>query len=129
MTVIIQTHQNLARFFLLNAIGTSLSFWVFTIVRETGEAIARTDVEIIGNVSMQSGNSALPVNESFFKEYFDCGKNNPITNIHRQFTPYLYPFVIEYCILTVSVCYNILANINHCTNERAIEGKLNTLFR
>lgn len=48
MNVVINAHQSLARFCLMHAIGTSLAFWVFTIVRETADAIARSDAEKYG---------------------------------------------------------------------------------
>lgn len=48
MNVVINVHQGLARFCLMHAIGTSLSFWVFTIIRETTDAIAKSDVKQYG---------------------------------------------------------------------------------
>lgn len=45
MNVIINVHRSYARLFLMHAIGTSLAFWVFTIVRETADAIARADAD------------------------------------------------------------------------------------
>lgn len=49
--------------------------------------------------------------------YDDCGKSNALNAIHRQFAPYLYPFVIEYCILVVGVCCKIYENIDHCPRK------------
>lgn len=43
MNVIINEYRGLARVLLMHAIGTSLAFWVFTIVRETADAIALSD--------------------------------------------------------------------------------------
>lgn len=48
MNVVINVHQDLARFCLMHAIGTSLTFWVFTIIRETTDAIAKFDVKQYG---------------------------------------------------------------------------------
>lgn len=48
MNVVINVHKCLARFCLMHAIGTSLSFWVFTIIRETTDAIAKSDVKQFG---------------------------------------------------------------------------------
>lgn len=39
INVIINEYRELARFFLMHAIGTSLSVWIWTIVRETTDAI------------------------------------------------------------------------------------------
>lgn len=43
MNVIINEYRGLSRILLMHAIGTSLAFWVFTIVRETADAIALSD--------------------------------------------------------------------------------------
>lgn len=37
--IIINTYRGFARFMLMHAIGTSLAFWIYTIVRETQDAI------------------------------------------------------------------------------------------
>lgn len=39
MNVIINEYRGISRIMLMHAIGTSLAFWVFTIVRETSDAI------------------------------------------------------------------------------------------
>lgn len=48
MNVIINVNQSVARIFLLHAIGTSLTLWVFSIIRETVDAIAESDAETAG---------------------------------------------------------------------------------
>lgn len=68
-------------------------------------------------------------NETFDFVYNDCGKSNVFHAINRQFAPYLYPFVIEYCILMVAMCCHLYENIGHCTqklqsNERKYYHKL-----
>lgn len=50
MNVVINVNQNLARIFTMHAIGTSLAMWVFTIIRETADAIARIDAENSGKI-------------------------------------------------------------------------------
>lgn len=40
MNVVINANQNLARIFLMHAIGTSLALWIYTIIQETAHAIA-----------------------------------------------------------------------------------------
>lgn len=56
-------------------------------------------------------------NETFEFVYNDCGKSNALNAVHRQFAPYLYPFVIEYCILVVGIWYKIYTNINDCPSK------------
>lgn len=36
-----------------------------------------------------------------------------------MFSPYLYPFVIEFCILIVGIFYMMWANINQCPKKKA----------
>ncbi|XP_031634148.1 proton channel OtopLc-like [Contarinia nasturtii] len=111
MNVVINVNENVARIFLMHSVGTSLSLWVFTIIRETADAIAESDAE---NYAMFR--VARP-NETFEFVYNDCGKSNALNAVHRQFAPYLYPFVIEYCILIVGIWCKIYANINHCPRK------------
>lgn len=63
-------------------------------------------------------------NKTFDFVYNDCGKSNGLNAINRQFAPYLYPFVIEYCILVVAICCKLYENVGHCTEKQpALEGK------
>lgn len=48
MNVAINVNSNVARICLMHSIGTSLTMWVFTIIRETADAIAQTDAENYG---------------------------------------------------------------------------------
>lgn len=50
MNVIINVNENVARIFLMHAVGTSLSLWMFTIIRETADAIAELDAENYGKM-------------------------------------------------------------------------------
>lgn len=47
----------------------------------------------------------------------DCAKFNALNTIHQRFSPYLYPFIIEYCILVVGIWYMMWANINRCPRK------------
>ncbi|XP_055296860.1 proton channel OtopLc-like isoform X2 [Sitodiplosis mosellana] len=111
MNVVINVNQNVARIFIMHAIGTSLALWVFTIIRETADAIAKSDAEISAMFRV-----AQP-NESFDFVYNDCGKSNALNAVHRQFAPYLYPFVIEYCILLVGIWCKIYLSMNQCPRK------------
>lgn len=53
-------------------------------------------------------------NETLIYVYHDCGKSVALNAINRQFSPYLYPFIIEYCILVSGIWYNMYANIHQC---------------
>lgn len=135
MNVVINVNQNLARIFIMHAIGTSLALWVFTIIRETADAIAESDAENSGKISksnqdfikfsfkrkcifqLTAMSRVTQPNETFEFVYNDCGKSNALNAVHREFAPYLYPFVIEYCILVVGIWCKIYANINHCPEK------------
>lgn len=135
MNVVVNVNQNLARIFILHAIGTSLALWVFTIIRETADAIAKSDAERSGKMAQRNQDfikfslkrkcvfqftaksRIARENETFEFVYNDCGKSNALNAVHRQFAPYLYPFVIEYCILVVGIWCKIYANINHCPRK------------
>lgn len=62
------------------------------------------------------------LNETFDFVYNDCGKSNALNAINRQFAPYLYPFVIEYCILVVATCCKVYENIGHCKRKQQSFG-------
>lgn len=61
----------------------------------------------------------------FVHSIFDdeCRGYNTLNTIHQQFSPYLYPFIIEFCILIVGIWYMIWANINKCPKKIAAHDK------
>lgn len=99
--VIINKGRGVARFFLMHAIGTSLAFWVYTIVRETVDAIR------LKYMYKETKNGTMDTLETFIRmslltqdgEVIECPAPDVLNTIYRQFSPYLYPFVIEFCIL------------------------------
>lgn len=106
MNVIINEYRGLARFFLMHAIGTALAMWIYTIVRETTGAISIAE-EYEGETDY---------NPSI------CQGPYTLNYIHRNISPYLYPFIIEFCILIVGIWYMIWANINHCPKKLSAPG-------
>lgn len=52
----------------------------------------------------------------------DCPGQEDLNTIYRNFAPYLYPFIIEFCILIVGIFYMIWANINHCPKKLSASG-------
>lgn len=48
---------------------------------------------------------------------FDCPGHGDLNTIYRNFAPYLYPFIIEFCILIVGIFYMIWANISRCPKK------------
>lgn len=51
-----------------------------------------------------------------------CPGPDNLNTIYRHFAPYLYPFIIEFCILIVGIFYMMWANINHCPKKLSASG-------
>lgn len=51
-----------------------------------------------------------------------CPGPENLNTIYRHFAPYLYPFIIEFCILIVGIFYMMWANINHCPKKLSASG-------
>lgn len=69
MNVVINVNQNLARMFLMHIIGTSLSLWVFTIIRETADAIAESDAEHSGTETSIKNFIQFSFNGNVFSDF------------------------------------------------------------
>lgn len=104
--VIINENRGLARLAIMHAIGTSLAFWIFTIVRETSDAIRlkyydeeydEEDEDNGGAVEalLRSSNRTTRATD-VSTDICDTAAMNVI---YSNFSPYLYPFIIEFCIL------------------------------
>lgn len=52
----------------------------------------------------------------------DCPGQEDLNLIYRNFAPYLYPFIIEFCILIVGIFYMMWANISHCPKKLSASG-------
>lgn len=52
----------------------------------------------------------------------DCPGPEDLNTIYRNFSPYLYPFIIEFCILIVGIFYMMWANINRCPKKLSASG-------
>lgn len=106
MNVIINEYRGVARLFLMHAIGTSLAMWIYTIVTETAGAIAIAEIN----------------EENIDMEDHLCHRPDVLNFIHRNISPYLYPFIIEFCILIVGIFYMMWANISHCPRKFSALG-------
>lgn len=102
--VIINEFRGIARFALMHAIGTSLAFWIFTIVRETVDAIRLK--EHMKNEANGYHSNSSQFEEKLPGEYgaLDQFRNEKclsygLNSVYRTLSPYLYPFIIEFCIL------------------------------
>lgn len=112
--VIINERRGLARIALMHAIGTSLAFWIYTIVRETSDAIRlkrymydqkENDTESPPGVLVARRQLVNEEEEDIPDICFGPGAMNVI---FTNFSPYLYPFVIEFCILIGESTFSII---------------------
>ncbi|XP_055685215.1 proton channel OtopLc-like isoform X2 [Lutzomyia longipalpis] len=116
--VIINQGRGLARFFLMHAIGTSLAFWVYTIVRETVDAIRLKYLDQENQATAEGNHTHL----ISIQDAIECPAPEELNSIFRNFSPYLYPFVIEFCILIAGIYYIIWANISKCPKKHSVAG-------
>lgn len=107
--IIINEFRGLARFGLMHSIGTALSFWIFTIVRETSDAIYLKQHKKDKFDTENDSDEDPPVEA--------CPTAETLDTVFKSFSPYLYPFVIEFCILMAGIFYMMWANINKCPNH------------
>lgn len=125
--VIINEFRGLARLALMHAIGASLSFWIWTIVRETVDAINMK--YYYKPDDSNEGYFNITVNERTLREGVitdACPGPEALNVIYRNFSPYLYPFIIEFCILISGIFYMIYANINKCPRRLSAPGHEHT---
>uniref|UniRef100_A0A182N027 Otopetrin n=1 Tax=Anopheles dirus TaxID=7168 RepID=A0A182N027_9DIPT len=115
--IVINRYRGLARFGIMHAIGTALAFWVLTIVRETVVAIrikqSYYDDDDYGAATDRDSSMLAPS---------DCPGPEELNQVLASFSPYLYPFVIEFNILIVGLLYMIYANISKCPKKITVKG-------
>ncbi|XP_071452896.1 proton channel OtopLc-like [Hetaerina americana] len=143
--VIINRCQELAKFALMHCIASSLCFWIWTILRETMDSLHHTAVsdnhkelrkseelsistpsskfeklDILPTLPLTSYNERGAKNLLHFlnsSTYLsnNCRGTSHLSTIFDNFSPYLYPFTIEYSILVVGVLFVMWQNIGRCT--------------
>ncbi|XP_052738181.1 proton channel OtopLc-like [Bicyclus anynana] len=111
--------QGLAHFGFMHMIGSSLCFWVYNIVRETVLALSIYAGILYGNRTIEEEpHEELPPNLDISVLHNEnCTGSQAITSIIENFSPYLYPFGVEYNILIVAIYYIIWSHIGICDNE------------
>ncbi|CAH0717237.1 unnamed protein product, partial [Brenthis ino] len=122
--VLILRAQGLAHFGFMHMIGSSLCFWISTIVRETVLSLTiyanskygnnQTETETPNETYIQHITGNILDISNLYNE--KCKGPATITSIIENLSPYLYPFGVEFNILIVAVYYIIWSNIGSCTN-------------
>ncbi|CAH0628945.1 unnamed protein product [Chrysodeixis includens] len=126
--VIILKAQGLAHIAFMHLIGSSLCFWISAIVRETVLSLtlyasSRENGQGYSNDfdDHPVSNYALSIDERFINISNlynpNCKNTAAISSIYENFSPYLYPFNVEFNILIVAIYYIIWSNIGNCDNE------------
>nr|CAI5842293.1 unnamed protein product [Callosobruchus analis] len=133
--VIINRNVVLARFGVMHCLSSSICFWAWTIFRETLEAIANKETKNdLRSGKYPENNSNLtnekpyalpmspydqdadPVRNTSIRRFTEiCDYNDQsMRTIYKDFSPYLYPFSVEFSILVVGVLYMMWQNIAMC---------------
>lgn len=96
----------MARFGFMHCIGSGLCFWVHTILRETFDALAFYDgngdeYNDAAGINPKMGNSSTDtIPEKSTRMWTGiCDGEAGMAIIYSQFSPYLYPFSVEFNIL------------------------------
>uniref|UniRef100_A0A6P7FKQ1 Proton channel OtopLc-like n=1 Tax=Diabrotica virgifera virgifera TaxID=50390 RepID=A0A6P7FKQ1_DIAVI len=146
--IVINKYTVLARFGIMHLLSSSICFWIWTIMRETLEAIAskkitanKEEMDSEETTSKLSEPFALPLS-SFALNGLELLRQSPdfslrrftkicvdndsfMAVIYKNISPYLYPFSVEFSILVVGVLFVIWQNIEQC--EDAENEDLSTL--
>ncbi|ETN60705.1 otopetrin [Anopheles darlingi] len=128
--IVINRYRGLARFGIMHAIGTALAFWVLTIVRETVVAIRIKQSyydDYAGNGPEAAAATVAAIDAPWNRSApvlspIDCPGPEELNQVLASFSPYLYPFVIEFNILIVGLLYMIYANISKCPKKITVKG-------
>lgn len=122
--IITNRHMAVVRFGFMHCIAASVCFWLWTILRETMESLAHHDehsLDVVEDSSISSKSYesqdaaiALPLtsyakrgaklltsylNISTHQFIGECQSDEGLNLIYRDYSPYLYPFSVEYSIL------------------------------
>ncbi|KAL0883838.1 hypothetical protein ABMA27_015923 [Loxostege sticticalis] len=131
--VIILKAQGLAHLALMHIIGSSLCFWISAIVREIVLALTLYANTIYGEggkneteveQEVDAVNARVIDISGLFNQH--CDGSTALTNIQSNFSPYLYPFSVEFNILIVAIYFIIWSNVGHCSNEEAATGSVDS---
>lgn len=121
--VVISEFRGIARIGIMHNIGTVLAMWIYTIVRETRDAIFikqnpgfGTDTDEGDPPAFSWGEQELPLIACPGAEFLD--------KVFRNLSPYLYPFTIEFCIVAAGIFFMIWGNVGRCQKDVKIEDNL-----
>ncbi|XP_063616079.1 proton channel OtopLc-like [Cydia splendana] len=128
--VIILRNKGLASYAFMHIIGSSLCFWIGTIVRETLVALTIYAYSQYGPGGPYENATDYSLASSQQSRFFDvsvlynkeCLGSTAVMGVIESFSPYLYPFTVEFNILIVAIYYIIWSSIGKCDNEDHGDG-------
>ncbi|EFA02328.2 proton channel OtopLc isoform X2 [Tribolium castaneum] len=142
--IIVNRHLAVVRFGLMHCIASSLCFWVWTILRETIESLshhkedsASEELPTTSESAFFSSPQALPLisydkrgaklltaylNTTVRQFVSECQNDAGLSLIYRNYSPYLYPFSVEYSILVVGVLFVIWQSIGKCKQKEEMSS-------
>ncbi|KAJ8952073.1 hypothetical protein NQ318_010983 [Aromia moschata] len=130
--VIINRYTILAHFGVMHCLSSSICFWVWTICREILEELAnkKYDTEYTTSSHLEEFTVSTSLNQKgpqFLSEYFQIAPrrfttacenaDQTLKTIYTDYSPYLYPFSVEFSILVVGILYLVWQNIAMCKAE------------
>nr|CAD7592621.1 unnamed protein product [Timema genevievae] len=125
--VMINRFVPMAIFFLVHCIASTICFWMWAIIRETMDYLSTyVNKKDYGDVTTEQPlTTGTPLtihndhvtkmrvlNESLMVTHYCYGPPQMVI-IRDNFSPYLYPFTIEYSIIVAGILYVIWHNIGH----------------
>ncbi|XP_073998766.1 proton channel OtopLc-like [Rhodnius prolixus] len=132
--VIINRFKVAGRFALMHCIGSNLCFWIWTILRETVDSLYHGEDAPVSLHHLNSHKAMYMTGLENSTEYTSsalilkkCHGPMQFKIVFETFSPYLYPFTIEYSILVVGVLFIMWQNIGthkHCRNDDWNSGDL-----
>ncbi|XP_030750787.1 proton channel OtopLc-like isoform X3 [Sitophilus oryzae] len=127
--VIVNKNITVHRFGFMHCLAASLCFWIWTIFRETAEYI-----EYQRSYSGYDNSTESASTETY--SYYEISENltelsnlavitpmrftricdhEELNVLYQNYSPYLYPFSVEYSILVVGILYILWMNIGLCS--------------
>ncbi|KAF7272961.1 hypothetical protein GWI33_014293 [Rhynchophorus ferrugineus] len=129
--IIINKYITLHRFGFMHCLAASLCFWVWTIFRETAEYIKyqkykeESENSTLVNYIYSSINNSY-TNRAMITPYrfTKICEQDELNVLYQNYSPYLYPFSVEYSILVVGILYIVWVNIGLCASSNAFDEEL-----
>ncbi|KAF0307286.1 Proton channel OtopLc [Amphibalanus amphitrite] len=124
--IVINHHKTSARFGFMHCIASSLNMWVWSIIKETVDAVAEhgghgSDEHHYNSSDCQECTVSIALEDATL-QYQKCAYNDSIAEVVTNLSGYLYPLTIEFNILIVGVWFIIWQNIGNTKIGQYLTG-------